>query len=97
MYGREKLKIQDYKEETDAASSNVATPSPHKIGIIGLGSGCIAAYAKPEDIITYFEIDPDNEKIAHKWFTYLDDCRGKVDVVAGDGRLSILKNRGNID
>jgi hypothetical protein len=73
------------------------TPSPRKIGIIGLGSGCIAVYAKPEDRITYFEIDPDNEKIARKWFTYLDDCKGKVDVVAGDGRLSILKNRGNIE
>jgi hypothetical protein len=73
------------------------TPPPHKIGIIGLGSGCIAAYAKPEDMITYFEIDPDNERIAREWFTYLDDCRGKVDIVAGDGRLSILKNKGNAD
>ena len=35
----------------------------------------------------YFEIDPDVEKIARQWFTYLDDCKGKVQVVTGDGRL----------
>lgn len=71
-------------------------PSPRKIGIIGLGAGCIATYARPSDRVTYFEIDPDNENIARKWFTYLDDCKGKVDIVAGDGRLSILKNKGDI-
>jgi hypothetical protein len=68
------------------------TRPPRRIGIIGLGTGCIAAYAKPGDTITYFEIDPDNEKIAREWFTYLDDSRGNVNVVAGDGRLSILKS-----
>jgi spermidine synthase len=42
-------------------------------------------------MLLLFEIDPDNYEIAKRWFTYLDHSKGKVDVVAGDGRLS-MKN-----
>jgi len=64
-------------------------PSPRRIAVLGLGSGTVAAYAKRDDHITYYEIDPDNEKIARRWFTYLDDCKGEMRVVVGDGRLSM--------
>lgn len=64
-------------------------PSPRQIAVIGLGSGSICAYASQDDQITYYEIDPDNEKIAREYFTYLDECKGKVNVITGDGRLSI--------
>jgi hypothetical protein len=67
------------------------TPWPRKIAVLGLGSGAAAAYAKPEDMITYYEIDPDNERIARRWFTYLEDCKGKVDIIVGDGRLSMQR------
>ncbi len=63
------------------------TPSPRRVGIIGLGCGVVSAYAKPNDTITYYEIDPDVEKIARRWFTYLDDCKGRVQILIGDGRL----------
>lgn len=69
-------------------------PGPRKIAVLGLGAGTVAAYAKEGDLITYYEIDPDNEKIARQWFTYLDDCRGNVNVVVGDGRLSLQKING---
>ena len=36
-----------------------------------------------------YEIDPDNEKIARTWFTYLNDAKARVSVVLGDGRLSM--------
>ena len=67
------------------------TPLPRRIAVLGLGSGAAAAYAKPDDMITYYEIDPDNERIARRWFTYLEDCKGKVDIVVGDGRLSMQR------
>ncbi len=67
------------------------TQLPRRIAVLGLGSGAAAAYAKPDDMITYYEIDPDNEKIARRWFTYLEDCKGKVDIVVGDGRLSMQR------
>jgi predicted O-methyltransferase YrrM len=71
-----------------------ATKSPRRIAVIGLGSGVTAVYATKDDTITYYEIDPDNEWIARAWFTYLDECRGKVNVVVGDGRLSLQKENG---
>lgn len=67
-------------------------PATREIGVIGLGTGSTAAYGKPGQHITYFEIDPAVEQIAWNtdYFTYLSDCRAKVDVVLGDARLSLV-------
>ncbi|MBP1715152.1 MAG: hypothetical protein H6Q42_3355 [Deltaproteobacteria bacterium] len=65
--------------------------SPRRIAIIGLGSGVTAAYARENDTFTYYEIDDDNEKIARQFFTFLDESKGKTQVVVGDGRYSLQK------
>ncbi len=61
------------------------------VGIVGLGVGCVAAYARPGQRFTFFEINPDVAKIAAdlRYFTYLSQCRGTVDIVLGDGRESL--------
>lgn len=64
-------------------------PSPRQMAIVGLGSGAISAYARKDDSLTYYEIDPDNEKIAREWFTFLKECKGEIRVIIGDGRLSM--------
>ena len=64
-------------------------PSPRRMAVIGLGSGSISTYAKKGDSLVYYEIDPDNEKIAREWFTYLKECKGSIRVIVGDGRLSM--------
>jgi hypothetical protein len=71
-----------------------ATSLPKKVAIIGLGSGAAAAFSKSQDIIDYYEIDPDNEWIARNWFTYLNDSKGQVKIIVGDGRLSLQKQEG---
>ncbi len=62
-----------------------------EVGVLGLGVGTIAAYAEPGERFTFYEIDPAVERIARNpdYFTYLADCRGKVEVVLGDARLSL--------
>jgi hypothetical protein len=60
-----------------------------KIGLVGLGVGTLAAYAKPGDELRFYEINPDVERLARQYFTYLADTPGKVDVVLGDARLSL--------
>ena len=65
-------------------------PDQH-VGVIGLGAGSIAAYAGAQRHVTFFEIDPDVEKIARQFFTFLPRCGGYCDVVSGDGRLSIAQ------
>ena len=62
-----------------------------KIGVIGLGTGTVAAYGKPGDVIHYYEINPLDVDIAKTDFTYLKNCKGKVELVLGDARLSMEK------
>jgi SAM-dependent methyltransferase len=63
-----------------------------RFGVVGLGSGTIAAYTQPNRHITFFEIDPQIEFIAKEFFTFLPRCGGGCAVVPGDGRLSILRS-----
>lgn len=62
-----------------------------KIGVIGLGTGTIAAYGKPGRHITFYEIDPAVLYIARDsgLFTYLADSRSTIDYVLGDARQSL--------
>jgi SAM-dependent methyltransferase len=62
---------------------------PIKAGVIGLGTGTIAAYARPFDSYLYYEINPMVVDIAHKYFHYLDDSPTKIDVALGDARLTL--------
>jgi len=66
---------------------------PWRIGVVGLGVGTLAAYARPGDQITFFEIDPAVVRIASDpdLFTYLRDCRGGTRIVLGDGRLTLAQ------
>jgi hypothetical protein len=66
---------------------------PAQVAILGLGAGAMAAYAKPGQHFTFYEIDPEVERIARdpELFTYLRDCRGTTDVVLGDGRLTLSR------
>ena len=64
-------------------------PSPLRVGIIGLGAGALASFAEPGDLFRFYEINPQVEKVARTEFTYLADCKGKLDIVIGDGRLAI--------
>jgi len=62
-----------------------------QIGIIGLGTGGITAYARPGQRFVYYEIDPAIERLARdpRYFTYLRDCKAETDVILGDARLTI--------
>jgi MFS family permease len=66
---------------------NNLQPGPRNIGVLGLGVGAIASYAREGDTFRFYEIDALVEKVARQEFTYLSECRGNVDVLIGDGRL----------
>lgn len=63
--------------------------SPLRIGVIGLGAGSLASFAEPGDVVRFYEINPLVETIARSEFFYLGECRGKAEVVLGDGRLAL--------
>jgi tRNA A58 N-methylase Trm61 len=68
---------------------NLKVEEGRRIGAIGLGVGTIAAYGKKEDYFRFYEINPEVERLAKEYFSYLKDCRSKVDIIIGDGRLSL--------
>lgn len=65
------------------------THPPRRIGVIGLGVGTIAYYGREGDVIRFYEINPDVERLARKYFTYLSDSKADIQIVFGDGRLSL--------
>jgi hypothetical protein len=65
-----------------------------RVGVVGLGSGTIAAYsALPSQSFRFYEINPEVERLSRKYFTNLQDCRGRVEVVLGDARMSLERER----
>ncbi|MCE5262009.1 MAG: fused MFS/spermidine synthase [Deltaproteobacteria bacterium] len=56
---------------------------------LSLGTGTLAAYAREFDLFRFYEINPSVEEIARRYFYYLGEAKGRVDVVIGDGRLSL--------
>ncbi len=68
---------------------NKAQPQPRRVGIVGLGAGVLASYGRTGDEFTFYEISPRVVDIANDEFTFLRDSLAKVQVVLGDGRLSL--------
>ncbi|MGZ4980170.1 MAG: fused MFS/spermidine synthase [Methylobacter sp.] len=63
------------------------------IGVVGLGAGALACYAKNQQHWTLYEIDPLVVDIAGNptYFTYLSQCARNATMRVGDARLSLEK------
>ncbi len=75
-----------------------------RVGLVGLGTGAMAAYRRAGDHFVFFEIDPEVVRIADTpaWFTYLRDARdrggeGGIDIILGDGRQTLARHEGEFD
>lgn len=66
-----------------------------RAGIIGLGIGTLAAYARPADHYTFYEINPLVETIAREDFTYLSECSRGAQVRLGDARIELEREAPN--
>lgn len=60
-----------------------------RVGVIGLGTGTLAAYGVPGDQFFFYDIDPDVIAIAQSQFSFLRDSRAKIEIIPGDARLSL--------
>ncbi|WP_460033010.1 fused MFS/spermidine synthase [Megalodesulfovibrio paquesii] len=59
------------------------------LGIVGLGAGSLAVYARPGQPVDIFELDPHNGDVARHWFSFLERSPGKVSLTFGDARLTL--------
>jgi hypothetical protein len=60
-----------------------------RIGVVGLGAGTLACYARPGQSWRFFEIDPVVVAIARTDFTYVSTCAPDAAMITGDARLTL--------
>lgn len=60
-----------------------------RVGLVGLGTGTLAAYARAGDLFRFYEINPEVERVARSHFSFLARSQGKMEVILGDARLSM--------
>jgi hypothetical protein len=78
-----------------AIALNALPESPRQIAVIGLGTGTMAAWGRPGDLIRFYEINPLVQTIATTWFTFLPDSKARTEVVLGDARIRMEYEMGN--
>lgn len=62
---------------------------PRRVGVIGLGAGALAGYSRKGDHWVFYEIDPVVARVASTEFSFLSQSPARVELVLGDGRLSL--------
>ena len=78
-------------------SALVRRPSPVAIGMVGLGTGSLACYARPGDEVRIYEIDPVVVRLAREHFAALDDCAPDARIAVGDARLLLEREQSSLD
>ena len=57
-----------------------------RVGVIGLGTGTLAAYGRKGDTFRFYEINPQVISIARSEFTFLPDSEAGIELALGDAR-----------
>ncbi len=60
-----------------------------RVGVVGLGTGTIAAYGRPGDVFRFYDINSQVIDFAKRYFTFLGDSRATIELALGDARLSL--------
>ena len=66
-----------------------ALPHRRRVAVVGLGAGTLAGWGRESDTYRFYEINPNVEPIARKWFTFLGDSKAHTEVVLGDARIQL--------
>jgi len=90
---RERMPTTYYVPGSGVGQAMEALPSLYgpraRVGVVGLGTGTLACYARPGQQWRFFEIDPAVVRIARERFTFLARCLPDPMVLLGDARLQI--------
>ncbi|MCZ7645069.1 MAG: fused MFS/spermidine synthase [Planctomycetota bacterium] len=61
--------------------------------MIGLGAGTLAAYGRKGDVLRFYEIDPKAVEMSGRHFSYCRDTPARVNLVLGDARVMLERER----
>ncbi|MFO1486820.1 MAG: fused MFS/spermidine synthase [Verrucomicrobiaceae bacterium] len=89
---RDPLTYYSHPSAIGRALETLKTRPDARVGVIGMGAGTVACYAEKGQTYRFYEINPNSERLALKWFTYIPDMqtRGAIyESVIGDARLSL--------
>ena len=64
---------------------------PVRVGVIGLGTGTLAAYGRRGDHYRFYEIDSRVVRIARTEFSYLAESDAGIEIALGDARLTLAR------
>ncbi len=70
---------------------NALPLASRRLGVVGLGTGTLASFARPGDYVRFYEINPEVRRLATSQFTYVSNCSGRVEIALGDARLTMEK------
>ena len=62
---------------------------PLKVGVVGLGTGTLAAYGRAGDVMRFYEINPLVAGVARRQFSFLSESPAHIEIVFGDARLRL--------
>jgi len=65
---------------------------PLRVGVVGLGTGTMAAHARSGDLVRVYEINPEVVALSEgpsPVFSYVAESRGRIEIVGGDARVSL--------
>lgn len=69
-------------------------PAGIRVGIVGLGTGTLAAYGRKQDIFLYYEINSAVIRIAREQFGFLRESEAQIEIVEGDARVKLQSDTG---
>ena len=73
----------------EVVSAHAALDEAARVGVVGLGAGSLACFARPDDAYRFYEIDPLVEELARAHFAALAACEPRGGIVIRDARLAI--------
>ena len=71
------------------ALNNFPRQTNRCVGVVGLGTGTLAAYGRTGDTFRFYEINSEVRRLAETRFTFLKNSKARVDVVLGDARVAL--------
>jgi hypothetical protein len=62
-----------------------------RVGVVGLGTGTMAAHGEEGDYYRFYEIDPKVVRLSRQYFSFTKDSPATVQIVLGDARIQMEK------
>lgn len=93
--GLQQTPMSYYGDNGGAGMAVLATRKPgepQRVGVIGLGTGTMAAYGRAGDYYRFYEINPLVAEIARTQFSFLPESAAAIETVLGDARQSLERD-----